>query len=168
MDGHATNAAIRAGFSAKNAANIASKLLKKSQVADALSAKSSRIEELSELSAARVLKEIQRVAYVDPGVFFDAEGYVLPLEKMPEDARRAIAGIDVDEIWGKADDGEGNTGRACIGRTKKLKLASKLDALKLLGQHLRLFTELHQHTVQVDLLTLLAGEGPEPTPKEQT
>jgi hypothetical protein len=89
---------------------------------------------------------------VDVADLFDAEGYLKPLKDIPEDARRAIAGLEVEEIWGDADDGEGAKGRVVVGRTKKLKLASKVEALKLLGQHLKLFTELRE----VKVLSLLA------------
>lgn len=155
-DGNATQAAIRAGFSKKNAANIASKLLKKSQVAAQLATKVERIEAKAEIDAAEVLNEIKRVALVDIGQALDSEGRPLPLDKMPEDVRRAIQGLEVTEIWGHEDDGQGNRGKAVIGQVKKLRMGDKLRALELLGKHLKLFTDVHEH--RVSLLDLFDDE----------
>lgn len=44
----------------------------------------------------RVMTEYTRIAFFDPLDMFDDEGRLLPLSEMPEDARRAIAGFDVN------------------------------------------------------------------------
>ncbi len=46
-----------------------------------------------------VVQELLRIALADPADAFDENGALLPLGKMPEDLRRAISGMDVEEIF---------------------------------------------------------------------
>lgn len=136
--GHGKEAAIAAGYSPKTADSQAAQILAKPAVRAALEAKVNRIEARSELKAARVIEELKYGAFLDPRDIFDTTGNLRPVHEMPEGARRALAALD----FGK--DGQ-----------VKLKFCNKVEALKLLGQHLKLFTEVHEH--RGSLLDLLTG-----------
>ena len=47
----------------------------------------------------RVLDELKTIALVDMKGAYDAKHRLLPLDEIPEDIRRCIASIDVEEIW---------------------------------------------------------------------
>lgn len=87
----------------------------------------------------RILEELASIAFLDPGDLFEDDNSLKPLKDVPPAMRRAILAVETDELF----DGVGND-RAQIGITRKLKLSPKIEALKLLGQHLKLFTEKHE------------------------
>jgi phage terminase small subunit len=74
------------------------------------------------VTPARVIAELARIGFVDPADLYDENGHLLPVPKMPPDARRALAGIDVE--LGKDGD-----------VTKKVRLASKHVALETLAKY---------------------------------
>jgi phage terminase small subunit len=84
-------------------------------------------EELVKLRALRWVDELERIALMDPTKLFDANGELLSIGQMPEDARRAIAAIDIEAIY------EGG-GREKIqtGEVRKFKLHDKKGCLELL------------------------------------
>lgn len=51
------------------------------------------------ITVAKTETEIARLAYVDIGQLFDGEGCFKALEDIPEDARRAIVAIEVEELF---------------------------------------------------------------------
>lgn len=143
-DSNATEAAKRAGYSAKSAPQLGYQLLQVPSVREALAVKVERIEERAEVDKAEILRELLRLARSDIGQAFNEKGELKPLKDMPEDVRRAICAVETDEILAMRDDGP-----VSIGKTRKLKLWSKTEALKLLGQHLKLFTEVHEHRLSI-------------------
>ena len=80
-----------------------------------------------DISVERVIRELARVAFFDPLEFWNEDGTVKPLHEMSEDARRAIVGLDVAEMF----EGSGEQ-RRLAGYVKKFKLANKgcLGALR--------------------------------------
>lgn len=140
VDLNAQNAAIRAGYSAKTARAAGSRLLSdvdiRAQIDAAMKERAARVE----LTADDVLRELLRIARVDLADLYTENGQLKSIHEIPEDARRAIAGIEVDELW------EGRGSEAVeVGVTRKVKLWDKPKALELLGKHLKLFTEIHEH-----------------------
>lgn len=136
---NATRAAREAGYSEKSASVQGYDLLNIPLV-------QKRIDELKEhalkeigVSRERILLELTRIATVDIGQAFDEMGQLKPLGEIPEDVRRAIAGIEVNEIF----DGQGEQ-KSVIGLAKKIKLWDKPKSLELIGKHLRLFTDVHE------------------------
>jgi phage terminase small subunit len=81
----------------------------------------------------RVLRELAAVAFLDPRKLYDDNGDLLPVHKMNEMTRRAIAAVDVQEIT----DSDG----VLIGYTKRIKTSPKIAALELLGRHLRMWND---------------------------
>jgi hypothetical protein len=83
-----------------------------------------------------VIAELAAIAFLDPAKFYDESGNLLPIHDMPEAARRAITGIDVEEIFaGKGEE------RRQIGVLRKIRFAGKQGALDLLAKHLGLFKD---------------------------
>ena len=55
----------------------------------------------------RVLEEFGRIAFLDIGEAFDEQGNLLPIRQMPEGVRRAISGIEYEDIFsGRGEDRE--------------------------------------------------------------
>lgn len=153
-DGNATQAAIRAGYSPKTAYSSGQRLLKSVEVADKIAkAKAAQLKRL-EISADRVLNEIARVAYSDLSDVVTWEG---PDEEDPwgtpvdEDGRRRpppmlarqkvkpSKSLDKDVTAAIAEISESCDQSGKV--TTKVKMHDKLGALKLLGQHLKLFAD---------------------------
>lgn len=136
--GEKFQAVLDAGYkqTPKAAAVTATRLLKKAKIQARLKELRSKQEKRTEVTADRILLELYRIATVDVGQAFTDEGMLKPLKDIPEDVRRAIAGIEVDEIFeGRGDE------RTQVGWTKKVKFWDKPRALELLGKHLALFIE---------------------------
>ena len=137
VDLNATQAAIRATYSPKTARQIATEMLSKPYIQDAIQAAMDNRSKKTEITADRVLKEIARLAFLDIREAFNENGQLLPITEMPENVARAIAGLEYESI-GK--------GEESIGRTAKIRLIDKKGSLELLGKHLKLFTDKVEHT----------------------
>lgn len=135
VDLNATQAAVRAGYSAKAAHSTGPRMMANAGVQAAIQAANKRREERTEITADRVLLELGRIALADVGQAFDENGAVLPLSEMPEDIRRALGGVEHNEFG------------------VKLKFLDKTKALELLGKHHRLFTEVIEAKIDVDGIT---------------
>ncbi|SRR6266851_6833424 len=139
VDRNGAAAAQRAGYAFP--AVTASKLLKKANVKAEIDRRISRVisrvEQKADISAERVLKEYARIAFLNPQDLYDAQGRLLNIKEMPEDAARAIAGLEEEVIYGS--NGEG--GKLDIGRLKKIRLNGKIPALEGLARHLGMFAE---------------------------
>lgn len=138
IDLNGTQAAKRAGYkgSVKVLGVTATRLLAKA------SAKA-RIDELKMqrnkrvlVNADEILRELARIGYSDPRQVFGEDGKIKDPKDWPEDLARAIASIEVDEIF-EFVDGK----KIWTGYTKKVKFWNKVQSLELLGKHRRLFTD---------------------------
>jgi phage terminase small subunit len=142
VDMNATKAAERAGYSAKTARAQGSLLLTNPDIQAALRVEMSKQHRRTQLSADRVLSEYMRIAFADVSEAYDEAGNLRPIRDIPEDVRRAISGVDVEErIRGKGEDAEPI-------QIKKLRFWNKNDALNALGKHLRLFVDLVEAKVE--------------------
>jgi phage terminase small subunit len=125
VDLNGYRAAVRAGYADKGARNIASRLLRKPEIAERVEkAKEERRERLR-ITADRVLAELARIAFADIGrlVVRDATGLSLKdTNELSPDDLAAIAAIEVSA------DGKG-----------RVRLHSKLRALDAIARHLGLF-----------------------------
>jgi phage terminase small subunit len=116
--GKKTAAAIAAGVPPRTAPVWASRILRRPEVLAELEHQHAA----AGVTPARVIRELARIGFLDPADLYDENGQLLPVPRMSEDARRAIAGIDVE--LGK--DG---------GVTKKVRLANKHVALETLAKY---------------------------------
>lgn len=146
LDHNATQAAIRTGYAARSAKVTASRLLDNADVQAALREALAAQQQRLELKADDVLRELLRVGLVDPARLVDDGGRLLPVAEMPEDVRRAISSIEVEELF----EGRGEA-RERVGTLRKVKFWDKPKALELLGRHLKLFTDLVEATVTPNL-----------------
>lgn len=127
IDLSATNAAKRAGYSAKTAKEQGYQLLKRPRIAAAIEAAMQARNQRLDASADDVLREITRLAMFDPAAFVNVKKPA-DVAKLPENVRRAIVGWSWDR-----------QGRFTI------KLA-KESALSMLGQHHGLFKSVVEHS----------------------
>lgn len=165
IDLNGTQAAIRAGYSEKTAEKIGSENLHKPEIREAIDAALSERSEKTGLTAERVLREIQCMAFYDPSEIMreigaedepeDGSGYRMSddgklyglrgptdIRALPENVRRAIVGWS----WDKA----GNF---------TVKLADKSKALDQLARHLSLYNDKIEVTGLDALADRLARAG---------
>ena len=136
LDHNATRAAIAAGYSEKTAGSQGNRLLKNADVAKAIDLENEKLNAKLDISVERVAAEYARLAFFDPRKFFRDDGSLKPISELDEDSARAIAGMDVNELF------EGNgEDRSQVGYCKKVKLADKVRALEGLGRYLKMFTD---------------------------
>lgn len=131
VDHNATQAAIRAGYSAKTAYSQGQRLLKKVEIRKVIGEATERQNCRIEITADRVLQEIAKIAFFDPRKLFDRYGNPKGINEIDDDTAAAIAGLDVDT----KTDGESDL----LTITKRIKIADKQKALDMLGRHYGLF-----------------------------
>jgi phage terminase small subunit len=135
IDLNATQACIRAGYSARNADKIGPQLLGKTRVASAIAERQEILRKKLKITQENTLEELARIAFFDCGDLFDGQGRLLPLDRIPEDARRALASIETEHrTIGKGDDAKSAT-------ITIIRAFDKLKTLEQLGKHLGLFVE---------------------------
>lgn len=83
-----------------------------------------------------LLKELRSLAFVDIGDLYDDNNNLLNVKDMPAGIRRAIAAIEVDEIY----EGKGEM-RMLVGYTRKVKLWDKKGSIEAFMKHLGMFVE---------------------------
>src|SRR4051794_17902724 len=95
IDLNGKQAAIRAGYKPSNAESTASTLLSDPKVSQAVSAGKAKQLDEAGLSAARVLEELRRLAFVDLRGFFDEAGNLKPISELTAEQGSALAGLEV-------------------------------------------------------------------------
>ncbi len=157
VDSNGTQAVIRAGYSHRGASDTASRLLANPAIRALIDAAQEKVLEKLEVKGDKVLTEIAHFAHSDPLNVVDDEGRLRALKDIPEHTRRAIKSIEIEEIWGPVDDGDGGSHRAQIGELKKVTFWDKPKGLELLGKNQKLWTDKVEHTVSDSLADLLAA-----------
>lgn len=139
IDLNATQAAIRAGYSAKTAGAIGAENLTKPEIAEAVAAGKAKQLAAADLTAARVLEEFRRLAFVDLRGFFDADGNLKPVAELTPEQGSALAGLEVIKKNAEAGDG-------VIDTVHKFKVWDKTRTLESLAKHFGLLTEKVEHS----------------------
>jgi phage terminase small subunit len=80
-----------------------------------------------QVQLSRVLAELSKIAFADPGELYGENGELKNPKQMTANMRAALMGIDISEI---------NVGGETIGTIKKIKLNDKNKALDMLMRHL--------------------------------
>lgn len=152
IDLNATQAAIRAGYSAKTADRIGPELLGKTCVSEAISKKMAARSRRTGVNAERVVLELAKVAFAKMTDIVDSKGRIKE-DASPDDL------ACIESIKYKESDNEygGSVER-------EVKIASKLKALELLGKHLGMWSDKFNVTVEKsekldDIISQLGGEG---------
>ena len=136
IDYNATQAAIRAGYSEKTAYSQGNRLLKNVDVQALIKELEAKASKRTEVSKDMVIKELARIAFVDPRNLFDEEGRPKDIRFLDSDTAAALSSVDIYEEF----DYNGDE-KELMGYTKKYKWADKLRALEMLGKHLGMFTD---------------------------
>ena len=130
VDLNATQAAIRAGYSAKTAEQQGYQLLQKPSVQAAIAERQKEREQRTAVTADRVLLEAARLALFDPRKLFNDDGSPKGITELDDDTAAAVAGIEVVEQF----EGSGKD-RVFVGYLKKYRIADKNSALEKLFRH---------------------------------
>jgi phage terminase small subunit len=131
VDGNASAAAKRAGYSAKTADEQGHRLSRNAQVAAEIAKRQGKRLERNEVSAERVVAQLAATAFHDPLSAFDASGKLLPLDEIDPATRSAMM-IEITEGF----DGEGNP-----VQTRKTKFMDRNVALDKLARNLGMFND---------------------------
>lgn len=143
-DLNATQAAIRAGYSAKTANEQGCRLLTNVSVAEAVAEAMKKRIERTEISADRVLKEFARMGFVNMASFLKVDENGLPIadfSALSEDDWAAVQELTITEnvMMGSEDN-------AVLNRKVKFKLHAKDASLTQIGRHLGMFTDKTEHS----------------------
>lgn len=130
IDKNATQAAIRAGYSAKTASSQAERLLRNVEIKRAVEEGLAKLAGKLEITAERVQLERARLALFDPRKLFHADGRPKDIKELDDDTAAAIVGLDVLEQF----EGTGEN-RVFVGYVKKYRLATKDPSLTALERH---------------------------------
>lgn len=136
VDLNATQAAIRAGYSAKTARQIGDRLLSKADIQASVQELQRERAARLEITADRVLQELARIAFFDPRKLLNPDGTPKQLHELGDESAAAIAGLEILEEW----DGFGED-RRLVGHVKKYKIADKNTALTNAMKHLGLLKD---------------------------
>lgn len=134
-DFNAAAAARRAGYSEKTARITAAKLLTKANIQEAIQGAIEERLKALDVTADRVLQELARIGFSDMRDYTEWGPAGVRLRQdceLTEGAARAVSEVSQTTTQG--------------GGSIKFKLHDKKGALELLGKHLKLFTEKHEHT----------------------
>ena len=125
IDLNATQAAIRAGYSAKTAQEQSSRLLSNVMVSQAIAEAKTNRSEQTGVDAAWLLKRLADESVADVGDLYNDDGTIRPVKDWPLIWRQGlVAGLEVESM------GEG------AGYVTKLKLSDRVKRLELIGKHI--------------------------------
>lgn len=152
IDLNATQAAIRAGYSVKNAGKIGHELLEKTRISNEVTKKIAERSRRTGINADRVLIELAKIAFVNADDVIESKDATLK-ENASRDDLAAIQSIKV-KTFGKD------------GVEREIKLADKIKALDMLGRHLGMWNDKLQVSGMeeeqkklADILQQLRGDG---------
>lgn len=143
VDLNATQAAIRAGYSAKTANEQGSRLLANVSVAAAISDAQANRSIRVEVNADYVLQRLVEIDQMDVLDILTDDMSLKPVSEWPKVWRQYLSAFDLAEMFeGTGDD------REMVGILKKIKWPDKVKNLELLGRHIgvQAFKERVEHT----------------------
>lgn len=161
VDLNATQAAIRAGYSAKRADAIGYENLRKPEIQAAIEEARQRLSEKTEITAERVRNELARIAFADIRNLFswdEERACYVPSRELTDDEAAAVSSVKAKTRHFTTEMGTETTIEL------ELKTYDKLGALDKLGKHLGMFVEKVEHSGAVATtpgLTLIVNGGPE-------
>lgn len=143
VDLNATQAAIRAGYSARTAESQASRLLSNVNVAQAIQAAQSQRSQRTQIDADYVLARLVEIDQMDVLDILRDDMSLKPVQEWPAAWRRYLSGFDLAEMF----EGRGEE-REMVGVLKKIKWPDKVRNLELLGKHVgvQAFRERLEHS----------------------
>ncbi len=130
VDLNATQAATRAGYSARTARQQGDRLLSNVDIAAAVASGRDVQSRRTGITAERVIKELASLAFSDPRKLLNPDGSFKPMQEWDAEAVAAVASIEFNSYGG----------------ISKVRMWDKNSALEKLGKHLGLYVERVQHT----------------------
>ncbi|WP_370682253.1 terminase small subunit [Comamonas sp. GB3 AK4-5] len=153
IDLNATQAAIRASYSARTAASQGERLLRNVEVAKAIQAAQAARAARTEITQDRVLQELARIAFFDIRKLYRDDGTMKDPHEMDADTAAALASIEVKEELERGEVDEEledqphggalkrKRGELVAGYTIKAKVFDKGSALQLAMRHLGMLND---------------------------
>jgi len=139
VDLNATQACIRAGYSPRTAKQQGTENLAKPVLKEAIQKAMNERAKKIDITAELVAQELAKIGFANIKSLYDSEGRLKNINELPEDVTACIQEIAYEET----EDAE--TGQRTI--KGRYKIADKKESLKLLGQHLKMFTEKIEHNL---------------------
>ncbi len=127
VDFNATQAAIRAGYSKRTAAVIASENLIKPNIQTYLKGLQDHLAVKHSVTKDMIVQELKKIGFSDIRKIFGESGCLKDISKIDDATAAAISSVEVDEL---------QLGGISIGKTKKLKFWAKTNALDSLAKML--------------------------------
>lgn len=144
IDLNATQAAIRAGYSAKTAQEQGSQNLSKLMVQQAIAEQMAERSRRTGVNQDRVVLELARIAFVKITDIVDSEGKIK--STATDDDLACIESVKY----------KGSESETSSSVEREMKLSSKLKALELLGKHLGMWND--KLDVNVSIPVVISGE----------
>ena len=144
VDLNATQAAIRAGYSAKTAQEQGSQNLSKLMVQQAIAEQMADRSRRTGVNQDRIVLELARIAFAKITDIVDSEGKI---KSMATDDDLAC----IESVKYKGSESETSS-----SVEREVKLSSKLKALELLGKHLGMWND--KLDVNVSIPVVISGE----------
>ena len=128
---NASLAARNAGYKPKNSDVTGHRLVNLPLVRAAIEQGLEAVRKANELSPARILEELRRIALFDYAGCYDENGKLKPIHQLPPEARACIASVETRRI--NLESGDGQT-----DEVTRIRLVDKTKALAMLAEHLQL------------------------------
>lgn len=150
-DRNATQAAIRSGYSKKNADVVGPRLLGNVGITERIRDLDSAFWRREQMTGDEALGRMARIARADPAQCFDSAGRLLPPEQWPKEIRDAVTSFKVVEAGTRSvveplldDDGSEIEGAHPESRieplfAKEVRFADRLKALELIAKQQKVF-----------------------------
>lgn len=132
VDLNATQAAVRAGYSAKTASVIGAENLAKPNIQKAIQARQEELKIKTEITQDWVLRRYAMIAGVDKRQFFYDDGSLKPVSEWTEEMAAAVGSFDAVESGG---------GEGVPVVLKRLKFLDGKAALDSMARHLGMFKD---------------------------
>jgi phage terminase small subunit len=131
---NAAAAAKTVGYSESVAKLMSRKILKRPEVQAIINEFMQKQVAKSNLTAERVLQEMERLCFSDGRKLLNADGTLKRVNEWDDDTAAAVASLKITEEY----EGKGKT-RERVGTTKDIKFWDKGNALNMAAKHLGLF-----------------------------
>jgi len=138
IDLNATQAAIRAGYSAKTAEVQGPRLLGNVRVAKAIAKATEARARRTQITQDRVLQELARIAFFDIRRLYHGDGTLKRPNELDDEAAAVLSAVEVTETLSGEE--------SAVLATKKAKVFDKGTALTLAMRHLGMLNDKIAHT----------------------
>jgi phage terminase small subunit len=132
VDLNATQAAIRAGYSARTAHSVGHENLNKPEIAKAIQEAQAKRSKRTEITQDRVLQELARIGFGNLQNVLTPAGNLMSAADWDEDTARSISSMEIITRPGGLDE----NGEREVEHVAKIKAWDKLAALDKIARHL--------------------------------